>query len=191
MEKSTMQFEFIPASFILDRLLEKISSVSLNLENDWFFYTGAFEAPVGTEAGINTWLHENFVITCDGEIIGYFEGHWDRSRDVIMGRRCINLSKNKSIIFVHSVFKYFDYLFECRGCMALNWCVALQNRHATLQYDRLVENYCGQRIGITHDSQRSFTGQISDCILYEITRDEYFEWKQRGYKKRKNKSLKC
>ncbi|GMO27997.1 MAG: hypothetical protein Ta2B_08580 [Termitinemataceae bacterium] len=62
--------------------------------------------------------------------------------------------------------------------MALNWIVAHQNEHAMKQYERFVENYCGHKVGVRHYAQKSYTGKISDITLYEITKEEYFRWKE-------------
>ncbi|MDR2941991.1 MAG: hypothetical protein LBV17_05330 [Treponema sp.] len=51
------------------------------------------------------------------------------------------------------------------------------------QYDRFINNYCGHRVGIRHHAQKSYTGKTSDSCLYEITREEYFNWKQREEEK--------
>jgi len=68
--------------------------------------------------------------------------------------------------------------------MAFNWTVALMNEQAKRQYDRFIKDYCGHTVGIRHYAQKSYTGKISDSMLYEITDKEFFEWKQRGFRKR-------
>jgi RimJ/RimL family protein N-acetyltransferase len=81
-------------------------------------------------------------------------------------------------------FTYLDYLFENRGCQAFNWTVALQNEHALKQYERFVKDYCGHKVGTRHYAQKSYTGTISDINLYELTREEYFDWKRRKFRSR-------
>lgn len=34
----------------------------------------------------------------------------------------------------------------------------------------------GHKIGKRHFGQKSYSGIVSDIYLYEITKDEYFEW---------------
>jgi hypothetical protein len=68
--------------------------------------------------------------------------------------------------------------------MAFNWVVAVQNEYALRQYERFVKYYCGHKVGIRTHAQKSYTGKISDINLYEITRQEYLEWKARGFARR-------
>jgi hypothetical protein len=68
--------------------------------------------------------------------------------------------------------------------MVFNWTVALQNEYAMKQYERFIKNYCGHAVGFRHYAQKSYTGKISDAKLYEITQEEYLQWKGRNFKKR-------
>ncbi len=46
-------------------------------------------------------------------------------------------------------------------------------------------SFCGgsmKKVGIRHYAQKSYTGKISDSCLYEITQEEYTDWKHRGIK---------
>ncbi len=133
----------------------------------------------------NTWLHENMVAV-DGnqEIFAYFEGQWLRPMDIITGFRMIHFSKKHSVMTTRAFFGYLDYLFVNRGCMAFNWMVALQNEAALVQYERFVNEYVGHKVGMRHYAQKSYTGKISDINLYEITKSEFFEWKERRFRKR-------
>jgi len=178
-----MHFELIPAAYMEQELVQKLTAASSDIENEWFFFDGTFQVSSNIGLSVNSWLHENFVVVCNNEIIAYFEGYWERPRDVINSFRCINFSKNHSILATKALFKYFDYLFVNRGCKVLNWVVALQNKHAIKQYDRFINHYCGHCVGILHHSQKSYTGKISDSCLYAITQEEYFQWKLCGNKK--------
>jgi hypothetical protein len=179
-----MNFELIPAAYVAQELSKKITVASFDPENEWFFFDGAFNFATNIEISVNTWLHENFVAVYNKEIVAYFEGIWSRPLDIISGFRTINFSKKYSRIFILALFKYLDYLFVNRGCRVLNWTVALQNCYAMKQYERFVADYCGHRVGIRHHTQKSYTGKISDSYLYEITQEEYLEWKARGFRKR-------
>lgn len=163
----------------------RIVEASFDVANEWFFYDGAFNGAGLEQNASNTWLHENFVAVNEKrEIFAYFEGQWSRPMDIVTGFRAINFNKSKSRMFVRALFSYFDYLFVNRGCRALNWMVAVQNEHALEQYERFVRGYCGHKVGVRHYAQKSYMGKISDINLYELTREEYFEWKKRGFSKR-------
>jgi hypothetical protein len=83
---------------------------------------------------------------------------------------------------VKAFFAYLDYLFVNRGCRAFNWTAAFQNEYAVKQYERFIKGYCGHKVGIRHYAQKSYTGKISDIILYELVREEYFDWKGRNFR---------
>ena len=180
-----MTFTLEPAAAFAPQLNHLIMKATFDIANEWFFFDGAFSGINSLEQNLsNTWLHENFVAVNNArEIIVYFEAQWSRPVDIISSFRTINFYQ-KSGICVRAFFAYLEYLFVNRGCQVFNWTVALQNKHALGQYERFVKYYCGHKVGARSHAQKSYTGKISDINLYEITRDEYFEWKERDYKRR-------
>jgi hypothetical protein len=175
-----------PAAAFIQPLNHLIMKATFDPANEWFFYDGAHSAASVLESGMsNTWLHENFVAVSENkEIITYFEGQWQRPMDIISGFRAINFQPDPAGLAVRTLFTYFDYLFVNRGCQVFNWTVALQNVHALKQYERFIRYYCGHKVGIRHHAQKSYTGKISDINLYELTREEYFNWKERNFRSR-------
>jgi len=177
-----MEVELIHAAYVATELSKKITTAAFEVENEWFFFDGAYNFSTNIETSVNTWSHENFVAVYNGEIIAYFEGIWQRPLDIITGFRTINFNKKYSRLFVVAILKYFDYVFIVRGCKVFNWTVALQNEHAKRQYDRFIKNFFGHHVGIRHHAQKSYTGKISDSCLYEVTQEEYLDWKQQRKK---------
>lgn len=172
--KATYRIE--PAFTVAPGLSRKLVLAGKDIENQWFFSDGAL-----TENGIidhqpNTWLNENFVVLDDNGIIAYFCATWSRPLDIISGFRLILFEKEKSTIMVKAFFEYLDYLFVNRGCNAFNWIVAEKNEHAYKIYEKFINKYMGHKIGKRHFGQKSYSGIVSDIYLYEITKDEYFEW---------------
>jgi hypothetical protein len=178
-----MVFSLEAAASFAQKLNILLMKATFDVANEWFFFDGAHCGANSLEQGMtNTWLHENFVVVSEKqEIIAYFEGRWSRPMDIITGFRVIHFGKKYSGIIVKSLTAYFDYLFVNRGCMAFNWTIAHLNKHAMNQYDRFVRDYCGYFVGIRHHAQKSYTGKISDISLYEITREEYFAWKDKDF----------
>ena len=175
-----MSYKLEPAFTVAPGLSRKLIQAGRELENQWFFSDGAF-----TENGIiehqpNTWINENFVVIDDSGIIAYFCATWSRPLDIISGFRLILFDKKKSMTGVNAFFEYLDYLFTKRGCNAFNWTVAEKNTHAYQLYEKFINKYMGHRIGKRHYAQKSYSGIISDIYLYEITKDEYFAWKDRN-----------
>lgn len=176
-----MAIELVPASFCLNELTKKIMVATLDVENEWFFTDGAFNTSTSFEqpGSCNTWLYERYVSIYNKEIIAYFDGMWSRPIDIIANFRAINFNRKYGRLFVVSILKYLDYLFINRGCRVFNWSVALQNEYALQQYERFIKKHCGSRVGKRTHAQKSYTGKISDVYLYEITCEDYFEWKNR------------
>jgi hypothetical protein len=181
-----MTFTLEPAAAFAQPLNHLIMKATLDPANEWFFSDGAHSGTNVLEQNMgNTWLHEYFVAVSGGkEIFAYFEGQWQRPMDIINGFRTIHFDVSYSRMAVKAFFTYLDYLFVNRGCQAFNWTVAVQNGHALKQYERFVRDHCGHKVGIRHHAQKSYTGRISDINLYEMTREEYFDWKQRNFRRK-------
>ena len=168
-----MSYKLEPAFAVATGLSRKLVLAGMREENQWFFSDGAF-----TENGIieyhpNTWSNENFVVLDDEGIIACFCATWSRPLDIITGFRLILFEKEKANIMAKAFFEYLDYLFTKRG-----WIVAEKNVHAYKLYEKFVKKYMGHKIGKRHFGQKSYCGVVSDVYLYEITKDEYFEWKK-------------
>lgn len=176
-----MSYSIEPAFAVAPGLTRKLVLAGMDLENQWFFTDGSFTTNGIIEHEPNTWVNDNFVVIDDEDesIIGFFCATWSRPLDVISGFRLILFEKNKSRTFTKAFFEYLDYLFCKRGCMVFNWLVAEKNTHAYVVYEKFIQRYMGHRIGIKHRGQKSYSGEISDVILYEITKEEYFEWKNK------------
>ena len=168
-----------PAQSVYPGLVRKLTTAGMNPKYQWFFSDGAFTASDIISAATNTWASEDFVVMDDKGIIAFFSAKWIRPLDTLNGLRIILFDEEKTIIATKAFFEYLEYLFVSRGCNALNWIVAEKNEHAYLLYEKFVKKYFGHKVGKRHHGQKSYTGEISDVILYEITREEYFAWKNK------------
>lgn len=178
-----MGYSIEPAFLFNAELTRLIVKAGTELENQWFFFDGAFTSASTLElSGFNSWAHENFVVVSDQKIIAYFEGQWSRPMDIISGFRLILFDKQYSLTMTRAIMDFLDYLFCCRGCQAFNWTVAVKNEHAYRIYEKFIKNHCGHRVGLRHHAQKSYAGEISDIVLYEITKDEYLGYKERRCK---------
>ena len=180
-----MTFTLEPAAAFAPQLNYLIMKATGDIANEWFFYDGAHNGSNALEQAMsNTWLYENAVaLNSEQELFAYFEGQWARPMDIITGFRMIHFGGSRPLLMARAFFAYLDYVFVNRGCKAFNWMVALQNKAALDQYERFVQNYCGHRVGTRHHAQKSYTGKISDINLYEVTAEEYFEWKGKRFTK--------
>lgn len=174
-----MAYSIEPAFTVANELARQLIKAGTDPVNQWFFSDGAFSADSLLERFPNTKLHENFVVISDGKIVSYMTCKWNRPLDIITSFRFIVFDKHKACTAARAIFQYLDYLFVIRGCNALNWIVAEQNYHAFRIYEKTIAHYFGHRVGKRHHGQKSYTGIISDVYLYEITREEYFCWKDK------------
>lgn len=179
---SSKSYRLEPAFTVAPGLSRKLVLAGMDPYNQWFFTDGSFLENGIIEHHPDTWTNENFVVLDDDSIIAYFCAKWSRPLDIIDGFRLILFEKNKSTIATRAFFEYLDYLFTKRGCNAFNWCVAEKNEHAYKLYEKFIDKYMGHKIGKRHFGQKSYTGIVSDIFLYEITKDEYFSWKDKNYK---------
>lgn len=174
-----MTYSLEPAAYVKNELSRLIIKAGTEPENKWFFTDGAFTADVQLESSVNTWSNENFVVVCERKIIAYFEAPWNKTLNVINGFRFILFDKSKTILATRAFFQYLDYLFVARGANSFFWIVAEKNEHAYQLYEHFVKKYCGHKIGIKHYGQMGYDGEISNVYMYEITRAEYFKWKDK------------
>ena len=171
-----MSYRLEPAFAVAQGLSRKLVLAGMNPENQWFFTDGAFSENGIVEYHPNTWNSENFVVIYEEKIIAYFCATWNRPLDIILGFRFILFEKDKAVVATKAFFEYMDYLFTKRGCNAFNWLVAEKNEHAYKLYEKFIKKYFGHKVGKRHCGQKSYTGVVSDVYLYEITKDEYYEW---------------
>jgi hypothetical protein len=148
-------------------------------ENQWFFSDCSFTPESILHQNPDTWKYEEFVIIYKDEIIAFFSAKWSRPLDIIIDLRILIFNQNSSYLATKGLFDFFDYLFCSRGCNAINWLVAEKNVHAYKLYNKFIKNYFGHKVGIRNYGQKSYTGEISKVILYEITKDEYLAWKKK------------
>ena len=172
-----MAYSLEPAYLVQNEITRLIMKAGMDPVNKWFFADGCFSADSDLEHSPNTWRHENFVVVADREIVAYLEASWSKPLNIISNFRLIIFNKQKGFIVSKAIFDYFDYIFVARGCRAVNWFVAKENYHAHRVYEKFINHYFGHVCGMKHSAQMAYNGEISDIILYEVTSEEYFNWK--------------
>lgn len=170
------KYKLEPASSVYPGLIRKLTIAGMDPKNQWFFSDGAFSPDSFILSKVNTNLSEDFVVIDDSGIIAYITSKWSRPLNTINSLRVILFEEKKACLAGKAFFEYLKYLFVVRGCNAITWIVAEKNIHAYKIYEKFIKNYMGHRIGIKHYGQMSYSGEVSDVIVYEITREEYFFW---------------
>lgn len=171
-----MSFSIEPAYTVSSELMRQLTRASTNIVNQWFFLEGTFSTLAKIIQTSDTWYYENFVVIADKHIIAYFEGEWARPLNIIHNFRMILLDKSFQISATKAFFNYLDYLFRIRGCDVFNWSVATENKHAFLLYEKFISKKVGRKIGTRTRCLKSYCGNISNSVLYEITKEEYFKY---------------
>lgn len=174
-----MAYSIEPAYLVQNELTRLIIKAGTDPVNKWFFTDGAFTPDSQLERTPNTWMHENFVVIENKQVLAYFEAFWNKPLNIITSFRMIFFEKDKANTIVKALFQYFEYLFISRGCKAFNWIVAEKNYHAHRIYEKFIKKYFGHKVGMRHNGQMAYNGEISDVYLYEITQEEYMEWKNK------------
>ncbi len=181
-----MTYYLEPAYLAQNELSRLMMKAGMEPENKWFFADGCFSADSDLERSPNTWQHENFVVVVNREIVAYLGANWSKPLNIISNFRLIIFNKTKGFIVTKAIFDYFEYIFFIRGCKAFNWYVAEKNNHAHKVYEKFISHYFGHYVGIRHNAQMSYNCEISDILLYEVTRKEYFNWKNKMNTKNKS-----
>ena len=174
-----MAYSIEPAYLVQNELTRLIIKAGTDPVNKWFFTDGAFTPDSQLERTPNTWMHENFVVIENKQVLAYFEAFWNKPLNIITSFRMIFFEKDKANTIVKALFQYFEYLFISRGCKAFNWIVAEKNNHAHRIYEKFIRKYFGHKVGMRHNGQMAYNGEISDVYLYEITQEEYMKWKNK------------
>jgi hypothetical protein len=174
-----MAYSIEPAYLVQNELTRLIIKAGTDPVNKWFFTDGAFTPDSQLERTPNTWMHENFVVIENKQVLAYFEAFWNKPLNIITSFRMIFFEKDKANTIVKALFQYFEYLFISRGCKAFNWIVAEKNYHAHRIYEKFIKKYFGHKVGMRHNGQMAYNGEISDVYLYEITQEEYMKWKNK------------
>jgi hypothetical protein len=174
-----MSYSIEPAFTVKNELSRLIIKAGTEPENKWFFTDGLFSSETQLDLCGNTANCENFVVICDSHIVAYFEAPWNKFLKTINGFRFILFDKSKTIDATKAFFQYLDYLFVIRGAKSFFWIVAEKNIHAFRLYEKFIKKYCGHRIGKKHYGQMGYDGEISDVYLYELTQEDYFNWKNK------------
>ncbi len=174
-----MAYSIEPAYLVQNELTRLIIKAGTDPVNKWFFTDGAFTPDSQLERTPNTWMHENFVVIENKQVLAYFEAFWNKPLNIITSFRMIFFEKDKANTIVKALFQYFEYLFISRGCKAFNWIVAEKNNHAHRIYEKFIKKYFGHKVGMRHNGQMAYNGEISDVYLYEITQEEYMKWKNK------------
>ncbi len=171
-----MAYSIEPSYVLADGICKELANASTKINNKWYFSGTGFNASNIDRNGDFS-VTENFAIVSDKKIIAYIESRWLRSIKVLVDFKIILFDDTKKISFVDAVLSYFEYVFISRGCDVITFDVAEKNSSLVKLCSKLSSKYFGHKCGVKTRNLKSLNGEISDAILYEITKEEYFNWK--------------
>ena len=78
-----MAYSIEPAYLVQNELTRLIIKAGTDPVNKWFFTDGAFTPDSQLERTPNTWMHENFVVIENKQVLAYFEAFWNKPLNII------------------------------------------------------------------------------------------------------------
>lgn len=171
-----MSYSIEPSYILADGICKELVRASKSIVNKWYFSEAGFNASSIDRTGDFS-VYENFAVVSDKKVIAYIESRWLKNLKVLVDLKVILFDENKKISFVDSVFSYFEYVFISRGCDVITFDVAEKNVSFMKLCSKFSKKYFGHKCGVKTRNIKSINGEISDAILYEITKEEYFSWK--------------
>ena len=172
-----MAYSIEPSYVLADGICKELANASTKINNKWYFSGTGFNASNIDRNGDFS-ATENFAIVSDKKIIAYIESRWLRSLKVLVDFNIILFDDSKKISFVDAVLSYFEYVFISRGCDVITFDVADKNVPLVNLCSKFSSKYFGHKCGIKTRNIKSINDEVSNAILYEITKEEYLEWKK-------------
>ena len=103
-----MAYSIEPAYLVQNELTRLIIKAGTDPVNKWFFTDGAFTPDSQLERTPNTWMHENFVVIENKQVLAYFEAFWNKPLNIITSFRMIFFEKDKANTIVKALFQYAE-----------------------------------------------------------------------------------
>ncbi|MBQ3641825.1 hypothetical protein II906_07890 [bacterium] len=171
-----MAYSIEPSYVLADGVCKELVNASKLYENRWYFSEEGFNASRIDRTGDFS-VSENFAVVSDKKIIAYIEARWLKNLKVLVDFKIILFDLKKKLSFVDSVLSYFEYVFVSRGCDVITFDVPEKNTFLARLCQNFTSKYFGHKCGMKTRNIKSINGEISDAILYEITKEEYSCWK--------------
>lgn len=160
-----------------DRLTERFRETWFQDKYKYWNYTNYFEE---MEIADRTWGKHQFVsIDSDGDVIGYIGYAIDRSSDYVYALNIINFTDDR-VTFGIDAGKVIKDIFEKFHFRKICFSVVVGNP-IEKTYDKMVERYGGEIVGVHKEHVRLIDGQFYDVKLYEILAKDYFSIKESNH----------
>lgn len=113
-----------------------------------------------------------------GSIVGYISYGINVETKVAYQFGCINFTKSNYQLFASDIMQAIDDIFCKFGCNVMEFNVIIGNK-AEKHYDRLVKRLNGTILCQRHNRAVDLSGNLHDDKLYEITKEQYMNYKNR------------
>ena len=117
-------------------------------------------------------------------VIGFLSAKIDRASNRVSHIGAVNFGE-LNITFSKDFYKFLIDLFEIHNFYKIEWCVIVGNP-AESMYNKIIERYHGNIIGISHESIKLDDGKYYDVKEYELFKRDY----ERNKNNKENK-IKC
>lgn len=126
----------------------------------------------------STWDCLQCVSLEDNEVVGFFEASFNRTANSVNCIYALNFT-DSPFPFAKDLRLFLTRLFDQCHVQKVRWTVSIGNP-AERMYDRIVRKYGGRVVGIYHREDMLWDGELCDCKLYEILREEYERMSMKG-----------
>lgn len=123
------------------------------------------------KADESNWNKIEMVSVHLGKVIGYFSASVDRDALVVTNISAINFY-DVNVVFSKDLARFFRNLFEVFKFRKVRFSVSIGNP-IEASYDRMVERYGGQIVGIWKSEDKLLDGTYADRKWYEILREDF------------------
>lgn len=121
----------------------------------------------------SSWNKHQFVsLDSGGNVIGYIGYQIDRAAESVDGLNIINFSENR-VAFGMDAGQALRDIFEKFHFRKIIFMVVIGNP-IEKSYDKMIQRYGGQIVGIQRQQVKLIDGQFYDVKLYEILAEDYF-----------------
>ncbi|MDR2407470.1 MAG: hypothetical protein LBE13_05090 [Bacteroidales bacterium] len=111
-----------------------------------------------------------------GEINGFFAAYINRNHNYVENIDIINLTEKSNIIFIVDLVDFLEIILIKRNFRKAVF-HAISDNPATKSYGRYIKRYnLGTIVGVLKQSKLLLDGKYHDEMIYEIYRENFFEF---------------
>lgn len=169
---------------MLDLAVKYEDEIKEKLMNIWyddkykFYYSSTYRSIYKVPDNGEDWNCREFVsLDSKGNVIGLINYNINRDYDLAWAFGAINFTDNK-FTFGKDLIQVIDDIFCKFNMRKIEFCVVCGNP-IEKSYDKLVQKYGGQIIGIRHQHCKLMDNKYYDDKMYELFKEDYIKAKNK------------